>query len=107
MHILTHLEKPSVQDRYARNQSCVWADIFKDGHLNDWQIIDLVPKSGSNPEEIDQTHVMVLESIAARYVEEIQKGNFSPFMTSDPADGYVLPCPMECCSLHTLIIVFS
>jgi hypothetical protein len=66
---LAQLEKPSVKVRYARNESCVWADVFKDGHLNDWQIIDLVPKSGSDPEEMEQAHMMVLERIAARYAE--------------------------------------
>jgi hypothetical protein len=63
---LSQLEKPSLQERYARNESCVWADVFKDGHLNDWQIIDLVPKSGSNPDEIEQAQTMVLKSIAER-----------------------------------------
>jgi hypothetical protein len=34
---------------------------------------------------------MVLESIAERYAEEIQEGNFGAFMTSDPTtDGYYL-----------------
>jgi hypothetical protein len=88
---LSQLEKPSLQERYARNESCVWADVFKDGHLNDWQIIDLFPKSGSDPDEIEQDQTMVLESIAERYAEEIQEGNFGAFMTSDPTtDGYYL-----------------
>jgi hypothetical protein len=88
---LAQLEKPSVQERYARNESCVWAEVFKDGHRNDWKIIDLVQKSGSNPEEMEQAQRMVLESIAARYAKEIQKGNFGAFMMSDRAtDGYYL-----------------
>jgi hypothetical protein len=88
---LAQLEKPSVLERYARNKSCVWVDLFKDDNLNDWQIIDLVPKSGSNPEEIEQAQTMVLKSIAARYGEEIQEGNFGAFMMSDPAtEGYYL-----------------
>jgi hypothetical protein len=88
---LAQLEKPSVKERYARNESCVWADVFKNGHLNDWQTIDLAPKSGSDPEEMEQAQTMVLENISARYAEEIQKGTFGAFMTSDPAtDGYYL-----------------
>jgi hypothetical protein len=88
---LSQLEKPSLQERYARNESSVWADVFKDGHLNDWKILDLVPKSGSDPDEIEQAQTMVLKSIAERYAEEIQEGNFGAFMTSNPTtDGCYL-----------------
>jgi hypothetical protein len=40
---------------------------------------------------MEQAQTMALESIAARYAKEIQKGNFGAFMTSDSAtDGYYL-----------------
>ena len=88
---LAQLEKPSIKERYARSESCVWADVFQDGHLNDWHIIDLVPKSGSDPGEFEDAQTVVLESIADRYAEEIQEGCFGAFMTSDTTtDGYYL-----------------
>jgi hypothetical protein len=77
--------------RLFRNEGCVREDVFKDGHVNCWQIIDLVPKSGSNPEEIEQAPTMVLKIIAAKHAKEIKKRNVGAFMTSDPAtDGYYL-----------------
>jgi hypothetical protein len=65
--------KSSVEEGYARNETYVSVDVFKDGHLNDWKLIDLVSKSGSGPEEVEQAQAMVLESTGKRYDEEIQE----------------------------------
>ena len=57
--------------------------------MNDWHLVDLVPGKGNDPAEIEQAQTIVLESIAERYSEEVQVGNFGAFMTSDmEADGY-------------------
>jgi hypothetical protein len=77
------------QPRYVSSTNCVYWPIFES--LNDWQIIDTMPKVSNDEEEVMLAHNDALSTIAESMRGEISIGNIGAFATEDEAtDGYYL-----------------
>eukprot|EP00966_Prymnesium_polylepis_P239845 5546282-Prymnesium_polylepis.1 len=96
---LTQLDLPwsngverSKQPRYGPSTRCEKFEMFKqaDGSsLNDWRLIQLVPKKESDPDEEVEAHDEVLMSMATMAAERVQVGGYGALATED-ADGYYI-----------------
>ena len=93
---LAQMEEPwtpgvaaELQPRYASSTGCIRWKIFEG--LNDWKIIDLLPKKESDPEEVEEAHAQVLEGVKERMAELVKPNKCGAFSTEDEdADGYYI-----------------
>ncbi len=67
--------EPSKQPRYLQNRSCILWSVFNG--KNDWHIINVIPDPTCDPELLELSKEVVLESVAENCKIELRRGNYA------------------------------